>query len=116
MCNCSALEINILLPTLPPSQPHETLSLLTIMPASLAPELLDTIVKQVEGTAALLAPSQRRLFSKVCLVTESSQIPVYWGPHAGLAPCFTTFHSFLALLTRSPHLGSYVTDLSLHVH
>jgi hypothetical protein len=115
MCNCSAPEISILLPTLPPSQPHETLSLLTIMSASLAPELLDTIVKQVEGTAALLVPSQRRLFSKVCLVAESSQIPVYWG-HARLAPCFTTFHSFLALLTRSPHLGSYVTDLSLHVH
>ncbi|KAJ7159222.1 hypothetical protein C8R43DRAFT_948155 [Mycena crocata] len=87
---------------------------------SLAQKLLDAIVEHVEDRevlkacalagSALLASSQSCLFSTVCLVTKTSQIPVYPDAQA-----FTSFQRFLALLASSPHLGSYVKGLSLHL-
>ncbi|KAJ7159207.1 hypothetical protein C8R43DRAFT_351785 [Mycena crocata] len=92
--------------------------------SALAQELLDNIVEHVDERAtlkacalagtALVAPSQRSLFSTVGIGRESSQIPELWDAGAGAA-CFTTFERFLAFITSSPRLGSYVQSLSVYL-
>ncbi|KAJ7157692.1 hypothetical protein C8R43DRAFT_1105933 [Mycena crocata] len=96
---------------------------LTIMSISLAPELLDIIVEQVESRdtlkscsltgSVLRASSQRCLFSRVGLVTKDSQIPAYRDLRGGIHPSCTTFQNFFFVLGDSPHLGNYVKDLTL---